>query len=387
LANQPRTLLRRLWDALASLQLTIISLALLMALVVLCTLAQTQMGVFGAVQTYMRSVFVWWRIPALPFRIPVFPGGVLVGLVFLVNLTCALLKRLDLSWTTAGLWLVHAGLILLVAGEFATGAFQVETQMSIEVGQTVNYTESPRDVELAITNTTDPSHDQVYGIPASLLSRGGRVDIPGTPIVIQVKQYFANSSLAMRAANDPPSLATAGVGMNVKVAEQPPVASDNELNQASAFIEPIIKGQSFGTWLVSMGLGAPQSFLFDGQSYALSMRLRRDYLPYSVTLKEFRHDVYPGTDIPKNFSSLVHLSNPARGEERDVLIYMNQPLRYEGKTFYQASWGKEGQLSILQVVQNPGWRIPYISCALITLGLLFHFGLALLRSIRQRRAA
>ena len=129
-------------------------------------------------------------------------------------------------------------------------------------------------------------------------------------------------------------------------------------------MEPVAGGRSYGTWLVSTVLGAPQSFIHEGRTYALSMRPRRYYLPYSVTLKKFSHDVYPGTDIPKNFSSLVHLSNPARGEERDVLIYMNQPLRYDGKAFYQASYGKGDTLSILQVVANPGWLLPYISCAL-----------------------
>ena len=81
---------------------------------------------------------------------------------------------------------------------------------------------------------------------------------------------------------------------------------------------------------MSVALGAPQTFTHEGHTYALSMRLRRQYLPYAFTLKQFRHDVYPGTDIPKNFSSLVRLQNPARGEDRDVLIYMNQPLRYDG---------------------------------------------------------
>ncbi len=116
------------------------------------------------------------------------------------------------------------------------------------------------------------------------------------------------------------------------------------------------------------------------------MRPRRYDLPYSVTLKKFSHDVYPGTQIPKNFSSLVHLSNPARGEERDVLIYMNQPLRYDGKAFYQASYGKGDTLSILQVVTNPGWMLPYVSCLLITLGLLGHFGITLFNALKARQA-
>jgi hypothetical protein len=262
----------------------------------------------------------------------------------------------------------------------------VETNLSIEEGQTLNFTESSRDIELAITNTTDPAQDLIYSVPASLLSRARTVAIPGTPITLNVKQYFKNAALAMRTPTDPPSLATAGVGANVKVSEAPAVASDNEMNQTSVFVEPVLKGQSFGTWLVSMGLGAPQTFLFEGQTYGMSMRPRRYFLPYAITLKKFSHDVYAGTDIPKNFSSLVHISNPAKGEERDVLIYMNQPLRYEGLTFYQASYGKEGKLSILQVVQNPGWTLPYISCALVTLGLLIHFGLTLRKSLQQRRA-
>jgi hypothetical protein len=106
-----------------------------------------------------------------------------------------------------------------------------------------------------------------------------------------------------------------------------------------------------------------------------------------MTLKKFRHDVYPGTDIPKNFSSLVHLSRPSTGEERDVLISMNQPLRYGGKAFYQESFGKNDTLSILQVVENPGWLLPYASCVLVAAGLVFHFAFSLRQSFVRRRVA
>ena len=80
--------------------------------------------------------------------LPTFPGGALVGLVFTLNLTAALIKRFDRNWSKLGLWIIHAGLILLVAGEFCTGAFQQEMSMAIEEGQTVNYVEAYRDMEL-----------------------------------------------------------------------------------------------------------------------------------------------------------------------------------------------------------------------------------------------
>jgi cytochrome c biogenesis protein ResB len=65
-------------------------------------------------------------------------------------------------------------------------------------------------------------------------------------------------------------------------------------------------------------------------------------------LLEFKHDIYPGTDIPKNFSSRVLLEQPQSGEKREVLIYMNKPLRYAGETFYQASYDQDNRGTILQ---------------------------------------
>jgi cytochrome c biogenesis protein ResB len=180
-------------------------------------------------------------------------------------------------------------------------------------------------------------------------------------------------------------MATAGVGPGVSIVEQPVVSADNEMNQASVFVEPVAGGHSYGIWLASVALGAPQSFIHEGHNYILTMRLRRQYLPYAFTLKQFKHDVYPGTDIPKNFSSLVQIMNPSRNESREVLIYMNQPLRYEGKTFYQASFGKNDTLSVLSVVENPGWLLPYVSCVLVALGLLTHFAIVLRRSLKRRQ--
>ena len=172
----------------------------------------------------------------------------------------------------------------------------------------------------------------------------------------------------------------------MRVDARAPVTVDNELNQGAALVEPVAGGRSYGVWLVSNALGAPQAFVHEGRTYTLGMRRLRVTLPYSLTLKKFHHDVYPGTDTPKNFSSLVELSNPSRGERREVLIFMNQPFRYMGRTFYQASYGKGDTLSILQVVQNPGWQLPYLSCTLVTLGLLLHFGLALRRSFQENQA-
>ena len=75
------------------------------------------------------------------------------------------------------------------------------------------------------------------------------------------------------------------------------------------------------------------------------------------------------------------------GEDREVLIYMNNPLRYEGETYYQSGYDeRDDRITILQVVRNPSWLVPYISCTLVGIGLTIHFMMHLTRFIRRKLA-
>src|SRR5690606_16167557 len=115
----------------------------------------------------------------------------------------------------------------------------------------------------------------------------------------------------------------------------------------------------------------------------LGLRFKRTYKPYTLHLIEFRHDRFVGTQTPRNFSSRIRLVDPTQNEDREVLIYMNNPLRYGGETVYQSAY-KEGDVgTILQVVRNPGWLLPYIACALVAVGMLIHFGMHLVRFVRR----
>jgi hypothetical protein len=56
---------------------------------------------------------------------------------------------------------------------------------------------------------------------------------------------------------------------------------------------------------------------------------------------------------------------------------MNNPLRYRGETFYQASFEPGDRGTILQVVRNPASLAPYIACSLVALGLVVQFAIHL----------
>ncbi len=379
--------LDRLIDGLSSLKLTLLCLTLLMVLVVACTLAQVNLGIHLAVERYIRSFIVWWSPEGSAMRLPIFPGGGLVGGVLLLNLIFAQFRKLEFSWRKGGLWIVHIGLALLFVGEFATALFQVESNMAIEEGQTKSYSEDYRRMEVAVVDETDKEFNDEFGVPDTLLKSRPEITDPALPFTLRVRAYYDNAALSMRPAGAPPSIVTAGIGAGMSYEPRSPVTADGEQNTSVAVIEPVLKdGKSLGVFLVSNALGAPQGFIHEGRSWKLSLRLRQYRHPFSLTLKDFRHDVYPGTEIPKNFSSLVRLKDAAAGDDRDVLIYMNSPLRHGGLTFYQASFGKNDTLSVLQVVRNPAWTLPYLSCLLVSLGLLWHFGVMLLKSLGARKA-
>ncbi|MBI3297172.1 MAG: cytochrome c biogenesis protein CcsA [Elusimicrobia bacterium] len=369
--------LTRLLQALGSLQVALACLVLLMLLTTACTLEQGSLGIFPAVDKYFRSAFLYRQVAGWP--LPWFPAGGAVGAALLVNLGASMASRFQWTWRKAGLWLSHLGLVTLVLGEFVTGMLAVETRMPIFEGETVNYTESPRLDELYVVELSQPDVETVYAVPLSMARPGRELSHAGWPFTLAVRETHRNARLGPRpeASGLPPSLADQGLGKDLVLRADPP-AGDEGRDQAAAFVAVREGGRELGTWLLASALGREQVFSAGGRDFAFGLRPARRMLPFSLTLVDFRHDLYPGTEIPRNFSSLVRLVNAQTGEERDVLIWMNNPLRYLGRTFYQASFGQADTLSILQVVENPGWLLPYVSFVMMAAGLLLHFILALL---------
>ncbi len=380
----------RLVDLFTSLKLTIICLAAAMVLIFAGTLAQVHLGIHEAQQRYFQSLFVWWPPESRGFKIPVFPGGHLIGAVLLVNLIAAHLKRFRLAWRKLGIHLTHAGLIIMLAGGLFTDLFAVESHMQLAGGETKNYSEDGRGMELAVIDVTDSDLDQVTAIPDTVLRHDRTIDYWSLPFRIVVRNFYQNSRLKMlsEAEDGARPIANQGPGAMIAVQPAPRATGVDERDVTSATIEILPKdGGSLGTWLVSDALGAPQTFSCGGRTWMIALRPARYYKPYSVTLQKFTHERYAGTDIPKDFSSRVTLIDPERAVNRDVLIYMNHPLRYRGETYYQAGFQKDDSATILQVVHNPSFITPYVACVIVAAGLLVQFGYHLVGFSRKRRTA
>jgi hypothetical protein len=306
--------------------------------------------------------------------------------VLLLNLIASQLKRLTFTASKIGLWMVHVGLILLLLGQLLTDLLSHESTLHLRDGESRNYSETEREAELAIIDASDADADKVVAIPQDVLASEKSISPDDLPFTVRVKQFFGNSLVADRAANaaQPPA-ATQGIGPRATVQALPHVTEMDKRDVPSAVVEIETPQGSLGSWLVSEYIEQPQSFTCNNRTYQLAMRPRRLYKPYSIQLLKFQHDVYPGTDIPKNFSSRVLLQRPQTGEKREVRIYMNNPLRYAGETFYQSGFDPDNKGTILQVVHNPSWLTPYFSCVLVGLGLVVQFATHLFGFTFKRR--
>ncbi|MCX6889739.1 MAG: cytochrome c biogenesis protein ResB [Verrucomicrobia bacterium] len=386
-------------DTLASLKLTVLLLILSMILILLGTLEQVHWGIWHVQKVYFSSWLCFYPMdPTAALRIPL-PAGFTLGALLIINLAFAHVRHFKATAAKVGNLMIHAGLLLLLGGGFVTAIYQEESAMIIPEGEQRNYSEAFREFEIALVQKSATA-ETVVAIPDSILrdiadkKAPSSVELPGTPYTLVVQTYHPNAML--RAKSQMPDglalKATQGIGARTELAYKPLPESydDNKPNAPTAIVELKTKDKSLGTWALNLNLTESfdaQTFEDAGKTHELSLRRTRYYIPFTVQLDKFTHEKYPGTETPKRFASDVTLKEGASSFPFN--ISMNQPLRHAGLTFFQSSFGntKEGKnLSVLQVVRNPGWLIPYISVALMSLGLVWHFGVSLLRFLRGRAA-
>ncbi len=381
----------------SSLQLTVVLLAFSMVLIFFGTLAQVETGIWKTQKDYFESFLAIWAYPEawiaydklFWLRIPM-PGGYLLGGMLLINLVAAHVTRFKFTAKKSGIFLIHIGLILLLVSELLTDVLSEESQMPVDEGGRSNYSQEYRDNEIVLIDRTDADFDTVHSIPVSLLKPGKTVTVPDSPLSIRTVNYYPNAQIGRATDGAPvesPATMGAAVKMGIVVTPAAVTYAENQINTATAYIEVLGPEGSLGTWLVSNVIDdrfPPQMVELGEQSWELVLRLKRHYYPFEIELVDFSHDKYPGTQIPFNFSSEVMVHNEDATKNQKALIYMNHPLRYEGLTFYQASFANDDRTSIFQVVRNPGWILPYISVLLMGVGMLVQFGMHFFKFLNKR---
>lgn len=102
-------------------------------------------------------------------------------------------------------------------------------------------------------------------------------------------------------------------------------------------------------------------------------------LPFSIALRDFELERYPGSMSPASYASEVSVLDPANQEKFDFRIFMNHILDYQGYRFFQSSFDQDELGTVLSVNHDPGTLITYIGYILLAIGM---FGVLIVKNGR-----
>ena len=262
--------------------------------------------------------------------------------------------------------------------------------------------------ELAFIEYSNPNFDRVTVIPKDFLKINKINEFDELPFNIKLNSFMANSSQPQSINNITnfdqlkyPSYK--GIGSEYYISNTREVSgASGERNAPAVDVELFDKksGSSLGRYILSLWCypnfvnqiwDMPNLISFNGKNYRVYLRNQREFSlspsgnEFSIKLLNFIHEKYQGTQTPKDFSSRIRLINSGDKIDRELKIWMNNPLRYAKKTFYQSGYLPEDKGTVLQVVRNDSWMIPYLSCMIVFVGMGAQFFWSMQRSKKERK--
>ncbi|MEI6433898.1 MAG: cytochrome c biogenesis protein CcsA [Bacteroidota bacterium] len=115
-----------------------------------------------------------------------------------------------------------------------------------------------------------------------------------------------------------------------------------------------------------------QKFEFEGLSFQIGYGQKPFELPFYITLRDFILDRYAGSMSPSSYASEVTLTDNRSNFRENRRIFMNNVLDYKMYRFFQSSYDRDEQGTILSVNHDfYGTNITYLGYFLLTLGFIF----------------
>ncbi len=351
---------------LSSARITVVCLFLLFILTFWGTVAQVQQGLYVAQERFFNSFF-FLAGGFLPF-----PGAQLVLWILFVNLLCMIIVRFNTyrQWSYAGILIIHFGLVLYFVSAFIVFHVSRESNVHLREGQGTNVSTSYSEWELVYWAGEGKEH-QVTVFDAKYFKSGFKIPFQNPDFTLSVKQFYPNSDAFSDGSGkkNPRILNATGISLLTPK----PILKEKEQNIAGGVFD--LKFNDKSHTLVLFGAESePTTVSITGKNYYFILRHKRYPLPFTIKLDHFKVEFHPGTEVARTYESLVTISTGSL--ERQVRIFMNNPLRYKDYTLYQASYDVDSmgrQYSTLAVVKNFARILPYIACLVVFFGLALHF--------------
>ena len=397
-ARGERSIVSRIGDRLASVGLSVFLLSVLLYLTWRGTIYQKDFGLKRAQEIYFDSWFLIDDLSNLPWgigdgiKIPM-PGAYAVLAVFFVNLVWGGIVRLRKRSATIGVLITHVGIIVLLVASFVKFHYSYEGYLRLSEGKSASDFVSFHDWEIAIGEDQKNGKTTEWIIPEEHLLGVRAVDTaifeaPDLPFTLSVSNFLENCDITPEA----PMVKTQDRAVDGFVLKKLPWNAEAEVNIAGcvATLTPKDGSAATSTLLYGYDFGSQLGYSVGDRRFSIELRRVRFPLPFAVQLDKLHQSTHPGVMIARDYSSDV--TRIEGGSTKSLRISMNEPMRHGGYIFFQSKVSapdrqSDGRwYSIFQVVNNPSDQWPLISCIIIAIGLVIHFGSKLTVFARQQFA-
>jgi uncharacterized membrane protein len=376
--RREKSALRKIYDFLSGFKLATATLLLLFVLTWFATLEQIDNGLYPTLTKY----FSWealWLIPEINGKnLPlILPGGYWVSAVLLLNMILGGIIRIRKGPKQIGNLISHFGIVFMLLGGGVAHHFSERGNMAIGEGATSNVAEDYFEFVIEVAEVEDGASDEFHVIRGKYLTdlEGGNsriFDFDGIPFSLEVSGYLRNAQPvnALERAPADGELVTDQYYLYERDSEV-----TTERNLAGAYARVIFEDGEKSTPFILAGASFhPFTVRDEDRLFTVDMRKRLWPMPFEVKLDDFIAEFHPGTSRPEKFISDIR--RVENGQESKVRISMNEPMRYEGFTFFQARYetrpGDE-MYSVFEIVKNPADKWPEYSLYVVAFGMLVTF--------------
>jgi hypothetical protein len=379
--SRPRSIGGWIFGVLSGFGLATILLLLLGLLTWFATLEQIDNGLYPTLNKYFhwKSPFLLPEIQGKIVPLPL-PGGYWVGALLLVNLLLGGVIRIRGGWTKVGNLISHIGIIFMLVGGGVAHHYSERGNMAVGEGDSSNVAEDYFEYVVEVAEIVDGEPETIHVIRGEWIDdlRDGRnrvFSFPDVPFSLDIGGYFINAAPVAVTERAPAQ----GEHISDKYyLMEKPDETMAESNTAGCYARIIRDGAEKSEPFILAGASFhPYTVRQDDRVFTVDMRKRLWPMPFTVKLNKFTADFHPGTMKPSKFiSKITRIEN---GGEADVTIQMNEPMRYEGLTFFQASYGPPGagpgqrMYSVFEVVKNPADKWPEYSLYVVAFGMMVTF--------------
>lgn len=341
--SKPR-IIKKWLDLAVSPQLLLYLLPYMMFLLIAGTVAQKYVGLFTATKIFFTS-FVFW-VGFIPL-----PGGATALALLFVNLAAYFITKSKWSVQTFGSSLTHLGVIVLLLGGVVTLIDKQEGFIILRDGKTADafYGYHTRYFDI------EKNGRLIWRSDVGDLKTGQLLHLRDFPSPLRIETLYTNSMLD-----------------ETGKLQEIPAQKDEETNQAGMKFSFTQNGKTISK--TTTEFLAEQPILKDKKdTYHFILKRASVRLPFKLEMQKLTQELYPGVDTAKSYETRFNVIEA--DHTWPAHVSMNDPLRYKGYTFYQASvltLPNGEQASVLNAVKDAGWFFPYAATALVSIGLLIN---------------